>query len=404
MRTIVSRLTLAMALAGATPLAAQGVSEAEARAIHERILTVDTHIDTGANYATYELDPGGFTHDQVSLPGMRAGGMDAGFFIVYTRQGALDDEGIVAGRAMAEDKYQGINRMIRGYPDQIGLATTADEAEAVAASGRLVAFIGMENAYPLGNSLDDVPMWAERGVRYMGLTHFGHNQFAGSSNPREGEGEDAGLTDLGRELVAALNDHGIVVDLSHVGRASSLEATRLSRTPVIASHSGAKGVYDNLRNLDDEQLLAIRDNGGVAQMVAYRPYVAEVDAAINDGIKALQDEMGLDTSAKRRAADRATLNKYEAEIARIRRENNDVTLAQFIDHVDYAVGVVGIDHVGIASDFDGGGGVEGWDDASETFNVTLELLNRGYSEEDIAKLWGGNALRVLRANEDAAVN
>lgn len=384
------------ALAERTP---REVSEAEAWALHERILTLDTHVDIGEGFATELLDPGGFTSAQVDLPKMRAGGLDAAFFIVYVGQGALDEDGFAHAAAWAESSYQAIKRMVRAYPAQIALARTADEVEAIHASGRLVALLGMENAYPLGNSVKAVSKWAERGLRYVGITHFGHNQFAGSSNPRPDLGDednDPGLSELGRELVRTLNDYGILVDMSHVGRRSVLEAIELSRLPVIASHSGVMGVHENLRNLDDEQLLAIRDNGGVAQMVAFRSYVASLHPEVAAGQASLRERFLPRGWSEASSEER---EQYVLELNELRRQFPDVTLAQFVDHIDYAVDLIGIEHVGIASDFDGGGGVEGWDDATETINVTWELMRRGYSEEQIRALWGGNVLRVLRDNE-----
>ncbi|MCK9489334.1 MAG: dipeptidase [Xanthomonadales bacterium] len=395
--------TLALATLIAAPALAERspreVSEADARAVHARTLTIDTHVDIGRGYASQRLDPGGFTRAQVDLPKLRAGGLDAVFLIVYTGQGLLNNEGYASARAQAETSYRAIERLLGAYPDQIALARSADEVEAIHASGRRIALLGMENAYPLGASVDEVALWAERGVRYVGLTHIGHNQFAGSSNPVErlfDADQDPGLSDLGRALVTALNDHGVLVDVSHVGKRSMLAATALSRAPVIASHSSAHGLYANARNLDDEQLRAIRDNGGVAQMVAFRSYVADVDPRIIEGQAALRERhlpAGWQAAAEQDIAD------YQQAVAQLRREHDDVSLARFIDHIDYAVDLIGIEHVGIASDFDGGGGVQGWDDASETMNVTWELLRRGYSEDQIAALWGGNVLRVLRAAE-----
>ena len=378
------------------------VSEAEAWSVHARILTIDTHVDIGRGYATYRLDPGGFTPAQVDFPKMRAGGLDAAFLIVYVGQGRLDEAGYQVAHRAAEHSYRAIKRLVRAYPSQIGLARTADEVEAIHASGRLVALLGMENAYPLGPSIDEVALWAERGVRYVGLTHMGHNQFAGSSNPRFDLGDsepDPGLSTLGRDLVGALNDHGILVDVSHVGKRSMLEAVELSRAPVIASHSGAMGQFANARNLDDEQLLAIRDNGGVAQMVAFRSYVAALHPEIERGQAALRQRYLANGWGN---ASEDQQQAYVRELAALRHQHPDVTLAQFVDHIDYAVDLIGIEHVGIVSDFDGGGGVEGWDDAAETINVTWELLRRGYSEDQIRALWSSNVLRVLRAAEAVA--
>jgi membrane dipeptidase len=375
------------------------------QALHDRLLLIDTHVDIGDGYATAELDPGGFSNAQVDLPKMRAGGLDAAFFIVYTGQAGLDDDALATARQSAEVAYTAINRMIRAYPDQIVLARTADEVEAIAASGRRVALIGMENAYPLGNSLDDLPLWAERGVRYVSVTHFGNNQFGGSSNPNLANGEpeaDPGLSELGRQLIPALNDLGIMVDISHVGKTTMMESVALSRAPVIASHSGAHAVYQNARNLDDEQLMAIRDNGGVAQMVAFRSYVQPRSPEHQQAYDALAENHGMDTADGRATATAAQWESFGADVSTLRGQFPGVTISDFADHIDHAISVVGVDHVGIASDFDGGGGVDGWEDASQTLEVTRELVLRGYSEDDLAKIWGGNVLRVMRAVEAAA--
>ena len=405
-RTLPAILAALAALISGPALAQDtAVSENEARAIHDRLLTIDTHIDIGGNYATRKLDPGRFTGAQVDLPSMRIGGLDAGFFIIYTGQGALDPAGFEKARNAAEVKFRGIERLLQGYPDQVGLARTADDVITLAATGRRVVLIGMENAYPLGQSVEDVAMWAGRGVRYVSITHFGNNQFGGSSNPNVRRGdpkEDAGLTELGRELVTTLNDNGIMIDLSHVGKQTGLQAIELSRAPVIASHSGARSVFDNPRNLDDEQLRAIRDSNGVAQMVAFRSYVARLDPALVKVQKALRERLGLTSGAAFGAASPELIEEYRSETRNNRSQFTDVNISQFIDHVDHAVKIAGIDHVGLSGDFDGGGGVKGWDNASQTFNVTRELLRRGYTESDLAKLWSGNILRVMRAVESAA--
>lgn len=411
--TTIRRLSrrLAMALAGmaitataanASDCTPRDVSETQAWALHSRVLTLDTHIDISRHFATHRHDPGGFTRAQNDLPKMRAGGLDAAFLILYAGQGALTDEGYAVARQRIEDSYHGIQRMLRAYPDQAALARTADEVEALHAEGKIAILLGMENAYPLGASIDQIPLWAERGVRYVGITHIGHNQFAGSSNPNANLGDtddDSGLSGLGRSLVSALNDHGILIDVSHVGKSSMLEAIALSRTPVIASHSSVDGVYVNARNLDDEQLDAIRANGGVAQMVAFRAYVDQVDEAIRTGEAALRATHVADGWEKVTVEG---LEAYSTGLAALRRQHPDVTLQRFVDHIDYAVARIGVDHVGIASDFDGGGGVQGWDDASETANVTRELMRRCYDEAQIRALWGGNVLRILRAAEAGA--
>lgn len=396
-RRLLSLLLLALMATGAhaaqCPLTTP--SEADVWALHSRVISVDTHIDIEPELATEKFDPGGFTLGQNDLPKMRAGGLDAAFLILYTGQGALDEAGYREAREMAEKKYQAIVRLTRAYPDQVGLATTPDEVRSLHAQGKRVVLIGMENAYPLGTNLDEVALWAKRGVRYIGITHMGNNQFGGSSNPDPELGDaddDPGLSEAGKALVKALNDNGIMVDISHVGRRTMLEAITLSRAPVIASHSGVKGVYDNARNLDDEQLEAIRDSGGVAQMVAFRGYVAAVDPAIVSGIAELRKQYlpnGWDKASPEQVA------AMRSGVQALRNNHPDVDVAKFVDHIDYAVKRIGVEHVGIASDFDGGGGVKGWDNASETANVTAELMRRCYNEDQIRALWGGNLLRVL---------
>lgn len=405
LRKLIAGAAIAPFIAGAG--FAQELSELEVRAIHDRIFTLDTHVDIPTGYATSRLDPNTWTRLQVDLPKMRAGGLDAAFFIVYVQQRDLTEEGFATARARAEETYQAITRMVRANPERIALATTADEVEAIHESGRLVALIGIENSYFMGENIEEeVPLWAARGARYASITHFRNNQFGGSSNPDLSAGDpmgDPGLTDLGRRLVELLNDHGIMVDISHVGPRTSLEAIQMSRAPVIASHSGARAVYDHPRNLSDELLDAIRDNGGVAQMVAFRAYLRDTDPALTAAIAEARSEFGLDQPGGWERSTPESRAAYQDRIAALRAEYTDATIADMADHIDYAVQRIGIDHVGIVSDFDGGGGVRGWDDASETANVTAELLRRGYSEEDLAKLWGGNVLRVMRAVEAAAV-
>ena len=290
----------------------------------------------------------------------------------------------------------------RANSDKIGLARSADDVENLHSAGKLTAIIGIENSYPLGATAAEVEenfaKWADRGALYASITHFGHNQFGGSSNPSfsRDDGPDMGLTELGLTLVKALNDHGILVDVSHVGPKTAADAIEASRAPVIASHSTVAAVHENPRGLTDDQLEAIRDTGGVAQITAYRSYIAEVDPRINAALSVLRTRLGTKSYADYLAASSETLDELKREQKAIRAAFDDVTLSQFLDHVEHAIKVAGIDHVGLSGDFDGGGGVAGWDDAAETPNVTAGLLERGYSEDELAKLWGLNVLRVMR--------
>jgi len=397
--TLLAAATLLGACTVTSDIQFRGAGDATPAQIHARTFTLDTHVDISSDYATATDDPGGFTDHQVDLPKMRAGGLDAAFFIVYTGQGELTDEGYANARASADNLWRSIVRMTAAYPDQIVLATSARDVRRAVNDGKLVALIGMENAYPLGESVADVPMWAERGVRYVGITHFGHNQFGDSSNPNTEAGETEsrydGLSPLGEELVAALNLAGIMVDVSHAGRATMMDAVALSAAPIIASHSGAWGVEENARNLDDEQLRAIADINGVAQMVGFASYVKANTPEHQAELDAISARMGLETRAARAAMSTETATEYYTARGEVTARYGVATIADFANHIDHAVSVAGVDHVGIASDFDGGGGLQDWRDASGTQGVTEELLRRGYSEADIGKIWGGNLLRVL---------
>jgi len=342
-------------------LAADEELVARARIIHEQVLTLDTHVDIPLNFSTSE-----FRADkadaQVNLDLMASGGLDAVFFIVYVGQTRRDEAGYLGAKSDALAKFDAIHRMTDFlHSDSIGLASTAEEVRNLHAQGKLVALIGMENGYVIGEDLALLEVFRAKGARYMTLVHNGHNDIGDSAQPRSELGDAAeehgGLSPFGENVVDELNRLGILVDISHVSRATMMQATSRSRAPVIASHSSVAAVYPHPRNMDDEQLLALRDNGGVVQIVAFDAYL---------------------------------------------KAGGGATVADFVDHVDHAVGLIGVDHVGISSDFGGGGGVIGWSGAGESFNVTLELVRRGYNEVEISKLWGGNVLRILEAAERVA--
>ena len=388
---------------------------ARAKKIHERVITLDTHVDISPDNFTPQTNYLTTPNTQVDLPRMEAGGLDAAFFIVYVGQGPLTEEGYAAAYKAAMEKFDAIHWMTEQLaPERIALALTAEEVRDIASSGRRVALIGVENAYPMGLDLANIARFAERGARYMSLAHNGHSQFSDSNTGeiREGGMRYGGLSELGRQAVVEMNRVGVMIDLSHPSKDATMQIMALSRAPVIASHSSARGLENNPRNMDDEQLLALKANGGVIQTVAFRSYLnGKKHAAWRTEYDALMRkvgaEMGIEVLADRRQvfmmnpSDRATyLDRIRPVRARVDELSNQmsappVDVADFVDHVDYLVTKIGVDHVGISSDFDGGGGVEGWNDADETFNVTLELVKRGYSEAEVAKLWSGNLLRVL---------
>ncbi|MEO0400339.1 MAG: dipeptidase [Pseudomonadota bacterium] len=394
---------IALLLIAVTPTFAQPLDDPDleraARAIHEDILTLDSHIDIPVDYATAAVDPAGFTTLKSDLPKMRAGGLDAAFLIVYTPQGALTADSLKEARKIAETRLAAINRLAAAYPDQVALATTPKEARDIVKSGRRAILIGMENAFPLQDKPNAVDDWASRGVRYMGITHFGHNQFGDSSNPKPELGDSdvrwSGLSPRGRDLIFELNKAGIMIDVSHAAKATMMQAVAQSVAPIIASHSGVSAVAQSPRNLDDEQLRALRDNGGVVQIVAYDLYLKALtpeQIAFRDRVR---KELRLVTPKQRAAASKEKTARYRERLKGLWAIAPRATVADLVDHIDHAVRIAGIDHVGVASDFDGGGGVVGWEDASETLNVTRELVRRGYSAREIEKIWGGNLLRVF---------
>ncbi len=399
-------------------MASDEAAEAEllerARGIHERVITLDTHVDISTSNFTEERN---YTMDlptQVNLPKMEEGGLDVAWFIVYVGQGPLTEEGYAEAEDAALAKFEAIHWLAEEKaPDRIEMAYTSDDVRRIAASGKKVAMIGIENAYPVGLDLENIKRFHELGGRYMSLSHNGHSQFSDSNT---GERDDVwlhnGLSELGRQAVVEMNKWGIMIDLSHPSKEANMQVFALTRAPVIASHSAARAMSGVSRNMDDEQLMALKENGGVIQTVAFRSYVASEKSrayrAASDSIRReIAAEMGIELITDRRQYFLMTPEERQAyrdrtapvnEALEARRDDiqaEPVNVADFVDHIDYLVDKIGIDHVGISSDFDGGGGVSGWNDASETFNVTLELVRRGYSEEEIGMMWSGNLLRVL---------
>ena len=384
----------AAALVSAT-VAAQG-SDAEliarARAIHERVLTIDTHIDFEPVHFTAECNYTRRLVTQVNLPKMRDGGLDVAFFVVQVPQGPLTPAGYAEAYRLALAKFDAVHRLAEQIaPVEIQLALSSADVPRIALGGRRAAVIGIENGYPVGTDIARVREFYERGARYMGLAHTGHNQLSDShSGETTKDAPNHGISALGREAITEMNRLGMMVDLSHLSRDAALQAISLSKAPVIASHSAVRAFVDHHRNLDDEQLQAVKRNGGVVQIVAYAGY-------LKSGARSGRTPIRTAVAAGLLAA-----CPIEAPAAKPLSVAGRPGVKELVDHIDYAVKLIGIDHVGISSDFDGGGGIEGWDSAAETANVTIELVRRGYSEMDIARLWGRNLLRVWSEVERAA--
>ena len=325
------------------------------------IITIDTHIDINVENFTDTLNYTMNTDTQFNLPNMIEGELDVAWLVVYTAQGELNEEGYKAAYENAISKFDAIDRLVNVYaPDQVELALSSQDVSRILAEGKKVIMIGVENAYSMGLDTSNVEEFWKKGARYVSLTHNGHNQFS-DSNTGEFDGTTLhnGLSDLGKEVIELLNYYGIMIDISHPSKEAIRQMTELSKAPIIASHSSARALRDHPRNVDDEQLEWIKENGGVIQTTALGFFLTD-------------------------------------------REDPPANMDDFMDHIDHMVEKIGIDHVGISSDFDGGGGIVGWEDASETMNVTSALRERGYSESEIAKLWGGNLLRVLDEVQEIA--
>jgi membrane dipeptidase len=372
---------------------------ARARELHSRIITIDTHDDIPANFATPEHDPLN-AQRQVTLQNMRSGGLDVAFFAVFVGQGARTDSGNAKAKADAMTKFTAIHRLAESmHPRLIGLATTPEDVVKIHDSGKLVAAIGIENGYVIGKDLSLIKTYYDLGARYMTLAHTTNNDICDSSTDAKGP-EHGGLSAFGKQVVSEMNRVGMMVDISHVSKDCMMQATAMSKAPVVASHSGARAMADHPRDLDDEQLLAVKKNGGVAQMVAFASYVKVTPQAKTDAIAALRTSMGITGGGRNALAglDSAKRAEYNSKLAEIDTKWPPANIQDFANHIDHAVKVAGIDHVGISSDFDGGGGITGWRDAGETINVTVELLRRGYTDAQIKKIWGGNLLRVWAEN------
>ncbi|WP_041592695.1 dipeptidase [Terriglobus roseus] len=411
---------------------------AKAKRIHSHVIPLDTHND---------IEPANFTPEcnytmrlttQVNIPKMVEGGMDVSFMIVYVGQGPLTPEGYDNAYKQASAKFDAIHLLTEKIaPDKIGLALTPADVLSLHKQGKKIAVIGVENGYPIGLDVKRVQEFYDRGARYMSLAHNGNSQLSDSNTgEKDGYSYNNGLSDEGRQVIAEMNRLGMMVDLSHPAKGANLEAIKLSKAPVIASHSGVRALAPSVsRDMDDEQLLALKKSGGVIQVVGFAAYLKPESPERTEALSKLAAEFfGTGAGAGRRAAAanaggeaaasrpcpvegptttaRVRRNPYAAFAATLPEEKRDALMkrlaeidAQYpavpranvkdlVNQIDYAVKLIGIDHVGIASDFDGGGGIDGWDSTAESFNVTLELVRRGYTEKQIGQLWSGNLLRV----------
>ena len=374
-----------------------------ARKIHEKVLTVDSHTDTPLWFARGEFNlaerHNAREHgSRVDFPRMKEGGLDAVFFAVFLGQRERTTEGNQEAFERAERIFDSVHAVVKRNPGLAGIALAPLDAYQLEKEGKRAIFIGIENGYPLGNDLSLVKHFYDRGARYITLCHTRNNDICDSSTDST---EHNGLSNFGREVVKEMNRIGMMVDVSHASDQSFYDVIELSSAPIIASHSSARAVCDHPRNLTDDMLKALAENGGVAQVCNLSDYVKEMPPnPQRDSARAVLREKY-----------RGFENLTDEEMKQARKEwyevnrkypRNLATVQDYVDHIDHMVDVAGIDHVGIGTDFDGGGGVEGCYDVSEMPNITIELVKRGYTEEDIEKIWGGNLMRVMKEVQEKA--
>jgi len=380
--------------------------EAKAARIHKSVFTIDTHSDTPLNFLRDGFDAGE-RHDQASsgtkvdYPRMKEGGLDAQFFAVFVGQGPRTREGNAIIQKKALDILAAIRTSVASNTELAAIALTPADGYKLEKEGKRAIYIGLENGYALANDLTMVKKYYDLGIRYITLCHSYNNDICDSSTDKKLGSEHHGLSEFGKEVVAEMNKQGMIIDLSHASDETFMDVMALSKVPVIASHSCARALCDNPRNLTDEDLKALAKNGGVIQMCFLSDYVKvpdpnpKRDSAMAIVRKKFNDFQGL-TDEESKAAwkeYRETGKKYPNKLA---------TVQDMVDHIDHIVKLIGIDYVGIGTDFDGGGDLSGCRDVSQMGNVTLELVKRGYTEKDIQKIWGGNFMRVFRNVQQAA--
>lgn len=369
----------------------------EAMRLHMEIVTLDSHTDT----PLYMTRPGydfGKAHDarthgsRTDLPRMEQGSLDAAFFAVFIGQGELTDNGFERAFTRTEMIFDSVVAAVERYSERAAIATNAEDVYQLKKDGKKAIYIGVENGYPLGNDLSRIAHFYNRGARYITLCHTRNNHICDSSTDTT---LNNGLSDFGKEVVAEMNRLGMMIDVSHISDKAFFDVIEFSSYPVIASHSSARAVCDHPRNLSDDMLTALAENGGVIQVCLLSSYVKEMPpnpqrdsalAVVREKYRNFVDLTDEEMDQARRAW-RQTNRDFPPNLA---------TVSDFVDHIDHIVSVAGIDYVGIGSDFDGGGGLEDCYDVSQLPNITIELVRRGYSEDEIRKIWGENFLRVMR--------
>ncbi len=400
-----STIALSLSMTAMYASAMSSDDETKTRTLHESMVVMDTHLDTPALLVQPGFDimhahtvDGDFS--QVDVPRMDAGGLDGGFWVIYTPQGPVTDEGFKSARDTALLRAMAIHKMVDTHPDTFALATNPSDAKDITDEGKKIVYISMENAYPLGEDLTLLETFHKMGVRMIGPVHFKNNQFGDSSTDPNGQ-QYGGLSPLGEKLVKKANELGIVLDGSHAHDELLEDMIRLSKTPVILSHSGTKAVYDHPRNIGDELLKKLVESGGVLHVNAYGSYLTALpsDPERQEAYGELFKQMGniADMTAEEVTALKLKRKQIDMEHPAVR-----ATFEDYMAHFLHILKVAGPKHTGVGADWDGGGGVERMMDVAALPLITERLLAEGYTEEDLADIWGNNVLRLLSQAQNYA--
>ena len=378
----------------------------KAEKIHNKIVSIDTHTDTPLNFLDSGFDVGKWndferSRSRVDFPRMKAGRLDGVFMAVFVSQGERNEEGNTRARNRALEIFNALHEKIATYPDQAEIVLNSDDIYRIKKQGKSTVYIGVENGYTVGSDLKNIKEFYDLGARYITLCHTKNNDICDSSTDKKGS-EYNGLSEFGENVVKEMNRLGMIIDVSHISDSAYFDVIKLSTVPVIASHSSVRSICDNPRNFSDEMLYALKENGGVIQICILSDYIKtplpypERDSAFSALREKYNNFDNLSDEQRQQAHKEwdQTDEKYPKELA---------TVSDVVDHIDYVVKTIGVDYVGIGTDFDGGGGVTGCIDASEMKNITIELLKRGYNKKDIQKIWGENFLRVFKEVEKKSI-
>jgi membrane dipeptidase len=398
MKNLVSILMSILLLSGCNSSDEQLVKKADK--IHQSILTVDTHCDTPMDFSDPNFDLG-IRHEEgcVDFPRMIEGGLHAEFFAVFIGQGPRNDSSYNKVHQQALEIFSAIHKNVDKNSALAGLALTADDAYRLKKAGKIAAFIGIENGYPVGMDLSKIEEFYGLGARYITLCHSMNNDICDSSTDPAGP-ENNGLSSFGKDVVKEMNRLGMIVDISHISDKSFYDVLKITGSPVIASHSSCRALCGSPRNLTDDMLVALKENGGVIQICILSNYLKtpEPNPEMETKLRELRGKYG-DYNSQPEETKKLIRDEYRA----IHKDYEKLaTVKDVVDHIDHVVQIIGVDYVGIGTDFDGGGGVEGCRTVDEMKNITIEMLRRGYSKKDITKIWGGNIMRVLRKVEAVA--